>query len=245
MISRLSIHKTELNTGTHDELIKYPNGAYTQLVRMQEGTKETEDSKEEETERKDMSLDLEKSMSRSTSQQRSVRKSTSIGSGRKSFALNLNAPGFIDIREEEEESAPTDENALEKRKKVSIKRLAYLNKPELPILLLGSVAAAAHGVIFPIFGLLISTAIKIFYEPPHELRKDSRFWALMYVALGLCTLVAVPLQNYLFGIAGGKLIERIRSLSFEKVVHQEISWFDDPANSRCVNKENIVPILFT
>ncbi|KAM7505898.1 hypothetical protein LguiB_004802 [Lonicera macranthoides] len=217
--------------GTHDKLIKDPNGAYTQLVRMQEGTKETEDSKEEETERKDMNLDLERSMSRSTSQQRSVRKSTSIRSGRKSFALNLNAPGFIDIREEEEESGPTDEKALEKRKRVSIKRLAYLNKPELPILLLGSVAAAAHGIIFPIFGLLISTAIKIFYEPPHELRRDSRFWALMYVVLGLCTLVAVPLQNYFFGIAGGKLIERIRSLSFEKVVHQEISWFDDPANS--------------
>lgn len=29
-------------------------------------------------------------------------------------------------------------------------------------------------------------------------------------------------------IAGGKLVERIRSLTFAKVVHQEISWFDDP-----------------
>ncbi|MCI16475.1 ABC transporter B family member 9-like, partial [Trifolium medium] len=37
--------------------------------------------------------------------------------------------------------------------------------------------------------------------------------------------------NYFFGIAGGKLIERIRSLTFEKIVHQEIRWFDDPANS--------------
>ncbi|XP_027930318.1 ABC transporter B family member 9-like isoform X1 [Vigna unguiculata] len=39
------------------------------------------------------------------------------------------------------------------------------------------------------------------------------------------------LQNYLFGIAGGKLIERIRSMAFNKVVHQEISWFDHPSNS--------------
>ncbi|CAA3029423.1 ABC transporter B family member 9-like [Olea europaea subsp. europaea] len=33
------------------------------------------------------------------------------------------------------------------------------------------------------------------------------------------------IQNSIFGIAGGKLIQRIRSFSFKKVVHQEISWF--------------------
>ncbi|CBI30804.3 unnamed protein product, partial [Vitis vinifera] len=99
------------------------------------------------------------------------------------------------------------------------------------LLLLGSIAAGIHGVIFPIFGLLLSTAIKIFFEPPNELKKDSRFWALMFVGLGVLTLMVVPVQNYFFGVAGGKLIQRIRSLSFEKVVHQEISWFDDPANS--------------
>ncbi|KAF8668023.1 hypothetical protein HU200_052470 [Digitaria exilis] len=31
---------------------------------------------------------------------------------------------------------------------------------------------------------------------------------------------------------GGKLIERIRALSFTRVVYQEIGWFDDPTNSR-------------
>uniref|UniRef100_A0A453A809 ABC transporter B family member 4 n=1 Tax=Aegilops tauschii subsp. strangulata TaxID=200361 RepID=A0A453A809_AEGTS len=35
----------------------------------------------------------------------------------------------------------------------------------------------------------------------------------------------------LFGIAGGKLIERIRALSFQSIVHQEVAWFDDPRNS--------------
>lgn len=36
------------------------------------------------------------------------------------------------------------------------------------------------------------------------------------------------MQNYFFGMAGSKLIRRMRSLTFQKVVHQEISWFDDP-----------------
>ncbi|KAF2282798.1 hypothetical protein GH714_043089 [Hevea brasiliensis] len=112
-----------------------------------------------------------------------------------------------------------------------MRRLAHLNKPELPILLLGAIAAAIHGTVFPAFGVLLSTAIKVFYEPPNELKKDSKFWAAVYVGIGFIALLSISVQNYFFGIAGGKLIERIRSMTFEKVVHQEISWFDDPANS--------------
>jgi ATP-binding cassette, subfamily B (MDR/TAP), member 1 len=121
-----------------------------------------------------------------------------------------------------------------KRQKVSVKRLAKLNKPEVPVVLLGSIAAAVHGVTLPIFGLLLSSCINTFYKPAEQLRKDSEFWSLLFLGLGFITLVALPVQNYLFGIAGGKLVERIRSLTFKKVVHQEISWFDHPSNSRYV-----------
>jgi ATP-binding cassette subfamily B (MDR/TAP) protein 1 len=96
-----------------------------------------------------------------------------------------------------------------------------------------------------VFGLLLSKAINMFYEPPKEIRKDSKFWAVLYLGLGFITFAALPLQYYLFGIAGGKLIERIRSKTFEKVVHQEISWFDDPTNSRCVEDILILQIHVT
>ncbi|RZB42213.1 ABC transporter B family member 9 [Glycine soja] len=97
---------------------------------------------------------------------------------------------------------------------------------------LGSIAAIVQVVVFPMFGFLFSSAIAMFYEPPEKQQKDSSFWALLYVGLGIVTLVIIPVQNYFFGIVGGKLIERIRLPTFEKVVHQEISWFDDSANSR-------------
>ena len=121
--------------------------------------------------------------------------------------------------------------------KVSLRRLICLNKPKLPILLLGTIAAAVHGLVFPIFAFLLSTAVKIFYEPPNRLQKDSKFWALLFVGLGVLALIVGPLQKNFFGVAGGMLIERIRALSFEKVVHQEITWFDQPANSRSVKKK--------
>ena len=220
-------------------MIKDPEGAYSQLVCLQEGNSEAKDAHVKNTDKVDNSPDnIHNSISRSGSHRLSFQKSMSRGGSpssiRRSVSHGFSIPLPTSIHEIEragqdiERGDQEDDNGP----KVSLRRLAYLNKPEVPVLLMGSVAAGIHGVIFPIFGLLLSTAIKIFFEPPKELKKDSRFWALMFVGLGVLTLIVVPFQNYFFGVAGGKLIQRIRSLSFEKVVHQEISWFDDPANSR-------------
>ncbi|MCE0480778.1 hypothetical protein HAX54_037886 [Datura stramonium] len=107
-----------------------------------------------------------------------MKRSTSHGSSRHSFTLNYPVPGLIDIHEAEigdEDKKKEDKGSLEKRKKVSIWRLFKLNEPELPYLLLGSLAAIIHGL--------------------------------------------------------GEIDQRIRFLTFKKVVHQEISWFDDPEHS--------------
>ncbi|KDP21188.1 hypothetical protein JCGZ_21659 [Jatropha curcas] len=216
--------------GNHEELIQNPEGAYSQLIRLQEGAKESEQSQHSDSDASETSPIIDRSGSQRHSMQRSISR-VSSGS-RHSFTISsvgLGVPGDVNILEIED--CEEDSKGKKKAEQVPMRRLAYLNKPELPILLLGTLAAVVHGVVFPIFGLLISTAIKVFYEPPNKLRKDSKFWALVYVGIGFVTFIALPAQNYLFGIAGSKLIERIRSMTFEKVVHQEISWFDDPANS--------------
>jgi ATP-binding cassette subfamily B (MDR/TAP) protein 1 len=211
--------------GAHDELIKDVDGAYSQLIRLQEGEKESQKSEADKS-----SHILNSQMSRSSNQRISFAKSTSQrSSGRLSQSQRFSLP-------HQTEESNIEEGQLEnkKRKNVSIRRLANLNKPEVPVLLLGSIAAIGNGVVFPIFGLVFSSAITMFYKPPEQQKKDARLWSLLYVGLGLFTLVVLPLQNYFFGVAGGKLVERIRSLTFTKVVHQEISWFDNPANSRYV-----------
>lgn len=177
-------------------------------------------------------------MASSGSKRTSMMRSISRGSSgsRRSFSINFTIPGSVhihdkDIDEEEGERKDID---TKKGKNVSMKRLATLNKPEVPVLLLGSIAAVMSGMVFPIFGLLLSSAIGMFYKPANQLEKESKFWAVVYLGLGCLACIAAPMQNYFFGIAGGKLIERIRSLTFEKIVHQQISYFDDPANTRSV-----------
>ncbi|XP_025816118.1 ABC transporter B family member 9-like isoform X1 [Panicum hallii] len=213
--------------GPHDELIMNPDGAYSQLIRLQES--------QEEEHQKDQRLSDPRSKSRSLSLKRSISRGSAGNSSRHSLTLPFGMPGSVELlegndanRENQKEQADDSEAP----KKAPMGRLAGLNKPELPILLLGALAAGVHGVLFPMFGLMISNAIKTFYEPPHELRKHSSFWGLMCVVLGIVSIVSVPVEYFLFGVAGGKLIERIRALSFRSIVHQEVSWFDDPKNSR-------------
>ncbi|KAK8468966.1 hypothetical protein PHAVU_006G168172 [Phaseolus vulgaris] len=219
--------------GTHDELIKDVDGAYSQLIRLQEGAKEAKGSNNSEAEKSSNKVNLDSNIARSSTQREVSlnRGSSSRHSQSHSFALSHRS--WVHESVEVEKYGDVEKSKVDTKKpnKVSLRRLAYLNKPEVPVLVVGSVAAIIHGLVFPLFGFLFSSAITMFFEPPEKQRKDSRFWALLYVGLGLVTLVVIPIQNYFFGVAGGKLVERIRSLTFEKVVHQEISWFDDPANS--------------
>ncbi|KAK1557873.1 hypothetical protein Q3G72_033533 [Acer saccharum] len=170
---------------THEELISDPEGAYSQLVHLQEGANEGEDARTTDADKSDRSFEItEKSISRAGSHDASImRRSISRGSSssRHSFGFGYGLPAPANIFETEEVEERTERNHIktERRQKVSIRRLAYLNKPEIPVLCIGSIGA----------------------------------------------------MNYFFGVAGGKLIQRIRSLTFEKVVHQQISWFDDPENT--------------
>ncbi|KAJ4718785.1 ABC transporter B family protein [Melia azedarach] len=95
----------------------------------------------------------------------------------------------------------------------------------------GTVAAGIAGVTLPFLGIFLSSAIKSFFEPAAELRRDTRFWSLMYLILGITCLLAHSIKSYFFAVAGCKLRKRIRSMCFEKVIHMEISWFDEPEHS--------------
>lgn len=114
---------------------------------------------------------------------------------------------------------------------VSLSRLAYLNSPEVPSLLLGAIASMTNGIIIPIFGVMLAAMVNTLNEPKEELMRHSKHWALMFVALGAASLLTSPLSMYCFAVAGCKLIKRIRSMCFEKVVYMEVGWFDEADHS--------------
>ncbi|TKW26095.1 hypothetical protein SEVIR_3G163501v4 [Setaria viridis] len=223
-------HGIVVEQGTHTELLRNPNGAYFQLIQLQDITGEP-DAYDAGYQRSTSAVRSVKSSKyiHSASLKRSISGGASFGST--SRHLITTASMIVQDSTHAELLSKVSEEGEECRK-VPLSRLISLNEPEMPVLLLGTMAAVVSGVIFPILGLLISGSIKSFYEPPDQLRKDSRFWTLMHVASGVVSFICLPVEYFFFGVAGGKLVERIRSLSFKSIVHQEISWFDKPSNAR-------------
>ncbi|CAA7026287.1 unnamed protein product [Microthlaspi erraticum] len=121
----------------------------------------------------------------------------------------------------------------EKRKKMSLRWLSLFERFDIRVLF---VATAVHGIAYPVQGLLLYTFItnKIFFEHPShwdDPRKYFISWALMFGGFCLTTAAANFLQNYLLVVLEEQLIKRSRSLSFDKVFHEEIKLFDHTANS--------------
>ncbi|KAL5852913.1 hypothetical protein ACOSQ3_008031 [Xanthoceras sorbifolium] len=189
--------------GSHSELLKDPDGTYYQFIRLQETRREL----------KQIAV-------------------TYPDSARRSFSAPIATPRFsISERTPEKSFDIPAWGTTQLPQEIPLTRLIYLNRPEMPVLLLGAITSVANGVILPIFGVLLSDIVKTFYEPEDELKRDTKFWALMFVVLGVASLLATPLSMYFFTVAGCKLINRIRSMCFEKVVYMEISWFDEAEHS--------------
>uniref|UniRef100_A0A453A824 ABC transporter B family member 4 n=1 Tax=Aegilops tauschii subsp. strangulata TaxID=200361 RepID=A0A453A824_AEGTS len=209
--------------GSHDELILNLDGAYSQLILLQESHVEQKMDHRLSASRSSTSLSLKRSISASLGNNNELSCTLPFG-----LPSTIEMPGEYDTHGNNQKEKNGEGEAPKKDPMV---RLAILNKPEVPILILGSLAAAVHGVIFPVFGLVISSAIKSLYEPADKLRSDTSFWGMMCFVMGIISVITIPAEFLLFGIAGGKLIERIRALSFQSIVHQEVAWFDDPRNS--------------
>ncbi|TQE11535.1 hypothetical protein C1H46_002910 [Malus baccata] len=227
------IHKGKMvEKGSHSELLKDPEGAYSQLIRLQEVNKGSDQTGEVQN-KSDITAESFRQSSLRKSLRRSISRNSSVGnSSRHSFSAAFGLPiGHASMHGTTLAEPEAAALASEQPPKVSLLRLAALNKPEIPALLLGTLAATANGVILPIFGVLISRVIKTLYEPPHQQKKDSEFWAIIFMVLGVSSFLVIPARAYFFSVAGNKLIERIRLMCFERVVHMEVGWFDEPENS--------------
>ncbi|XP_027347109.1 ABC transporter B family member 11-like [Abrus precatorius] len=220
------IHQGKIvEKGSHADLTKDPNGAYSQLISFQE-TKinETEQNTAVETHTEEIVTYSSTHSSQRFSFLQSVSRVSGVGNSELATTT-----GVLETDGGEHEVNPSAKS--QPPLEVPLHRIAYLNKPEIPILLLGTIAAAANGAILPMFGFMLSKMVNIFYEPADELRKDSKFWALIFVSLGVSSCLVSPLRSYFFAVAGENLIKRMRLICFEKIICMEVSWFDESEHS--------------
>ena len=64
-----------------------------------------------------------------------------------------------------------------------------------------------------------------------QIKKDSDFWSLMYLMLGLVQFLAYVVQGYSFAICSELLLRRVRQHCFDSIMRQDVSYFDQEKNN--------------
>jgi ATP-binding cassette subfamily B (MDR/TAP) protein 1 len=212
--------------GTHDELLSNSDGAYSQLIRLQQIHKEQDDEMLDGANVEDETEVISRSLSKGSRSSRglSLRKSRSASRSARDQLGKSNRSGEADVEMGERKSR--------KRAQSSLFRLVTYSKPEFHLFIFGGLAALANGTTFPVFGLLLSSIISTYFQPDKKkLRHDANFWSLMFLVLAIGIFIVSPIQFYSFAVIGQRLIRRLRRLTFDKVVRNEVAWFDEEENS--------------
>ncbi|XP_047542452.1 multidrug resistance protein homolog 49-like [Vanessa atalanta] len=227
-----------LEQGTHLELLE-KKGAYWQLLQddmthrsiaasLPESADEDEHGEvvKAESKRK-RSVVRRNSSVCSIAHRESFRRDSFVRSSFRLGSMATQAMPAPNVIMEQEEDAKD-----EKEINVSTWQLLKLNSKEWPLLAGGGLASLLIGATMPIFALLFSKLYGMFSWPdPDEILRQSQFYAGMFACAAAVSGLVTFLQAWLFGLAGAKLTDRLRVMTFENYLVQEQGWFDIPTNS--------------
>ncbi|TMW59306.1 hypothetical protein Poli38472_004375 [Pythium oligandrum] len=203
-------HGSIVELGTHDELMSIRNGHYRQLV-------ETQSRGDDKKEQKEESAAEEADLKRRVSSAHELMRSSSRHSGKQ-----------VDLGTEDSEN-----NTDEDLPPVPASRIWKLSAPEWKFMVVGGLGAIVNASIFPVWGVLFTKLVVLFFEqkPRDDVLESARYWALGFVGIGIIFLLSSTLQNYAFAVVSQRLTLRIRTMTFQAMLRQEISWFDLEENA--------------
>lgn len=134
---------------------------------------------------------------------------------------------------------PTQEPSAE-QKRYSLwtlfKFIIALNGPEWKLMLLGCLFSIICGLGNPTTAVFFAKQIATLSRPmpphsPSEVKQDSDFWSSMYVMLAFVLCLAFAIQGISFAKTSEALVRRVRSKAFQALLRQDVSFFDEDANT--------------
>ncbi|CAK1551194.1 unnamed protein product [Leptosia nina] len=115
---------------------------------------------------------------------------------------------------------------------VSFWKVVRLNKPEWKSITAASIASLVSGFAMPLLGVILGDFIGVLSnQDPEFKRNEVRNYALIFVGVGVFSGIANFINVAMYAIAGEYLTQRLRKLLFEKLLQQEIGFYDDKTNS--------------
>ncbi|KAL9112835.1 MAG: hypothetical protein Q9227_002912 [Pyrenula ochraceoflavens] len=211
--------------GKHDELLER-KAAYYNLVQAQRINDQVKENAPEEDEK---AMEVEAQLEKAVSKASGVQK----------------APSEDDVPQMIRTTTTKSVSSVQLSKKPNQKQKQYplltlvrltlgFNKPEWKLMVLGLFFSIIGGGGQPTQAVFFAKCILALTVPPAlygQMRSDINFWCLMYLMLGLVTLLAQCISGVSFAICSEKLIHRARDRAFRNMLRQDISFFDKDENA--------------
>eukprot|EP01099_Mayorella_cantabrigiensis_P008098 TRINITY_DN7455_c0_g1_i1.p1 TRINITY_DN7455_c0_g1~~TRINITY_DN7455_c0_g1_i1.p1 ORF type:complete len:461 (+),score=75.23 TRINITY_DN7455_c0_g1_i1:79-1461(+) len=106
-------------------------------------------------------------------------------------------------------------------------RVFFLLRTERFRMFIGSLAAFAMGSIMPGFSIVFGQTFNVFFdEEGDDMKRKIGYIALAFAGLGVASFILGYVQVAAWSIVGENLSTRLRFLTFQAIVNQEIAYFD-------------------
>jgi ABC-type multidrug transport system fused ATPase/permease subunit len=113
-----------------------------------------------------------------------------------------------------------------------IYKILKLNTPEWRWILLGTIVSIVYGGVTPLYGLIFANVYGTFgASDVHEQERLTRNYSIISFCLGLGVGIAQFLTSLSFGKSGEALTMRLRKLTFNAMLRQEMAYFDKESNT--------------
>ncbi|CAF3881045.1 unnamed protein product [Rotaria sordida] len=219
--------------GDHDSLMK-AQGVYFDLVKQQnlrQLEEEEEEEEESEMEQKEMTQLIPGDQTNDDTMEQ-VHHKLIIDSAAQSvisavYEMKNSLTGYkLHKNDDEKMSKPKE------RKKNTTLSILQMNKPEWILILIGCILASINGTTEPAYCVIQTKLATVFQECNKNVQKQKVFlYILLYLALGVISLVLLSIQGYFFAQSGEALTKRLRSKAFRAILRQEIAYFDQENHS--------------
>ncbi|XP_046633239.1 ATP-dependent translocase ABCB1-like isoform X2 [Daphnia pulicaria] len=215
--------------GTHDKLMAL-NGIYYQLVIAQQGGEsDSKSSIDDESDFEDEEEKIEKAKSWIPDEKDEMMDAVSLAGSHPLGRHNSVRSARLSV-------ASSAVSAQSEDIDVSLMDIMRMNRKEWHFIVVGVIGSAIVGLSTPVFAILFSEVLGVLtpggsLEEQEEKRAQGNFYALMFLILGIVVGFSAFAQSFSFSIAGESLTSRLRGLTFQAILKQEIGWFDRKTNS--------------
>jgi ATP-binding cassette subfamily B (MDR/TAP) protein 1 len=213
-----------VEVGTHDELM-LKKGLYYELVTTQTKQKHQHHNQKSKDGQSESENDSEVTDSDDSFDEDNEKEAEQLKSSVRQRQVSIKLDQ-VDSKKAKEEKKKRKKEEKKKPFYYEIK-LFKTQKPEALWIIVGTIAQAISGAVFPAMALVFSEIYTIFISPdPAEQERLSLSYMGILLGLSVVNFLSTLVLNHAFALAGARLTKRLRIKMFTSMLRQEIGFHD-------------------